>query len=74
MSFISSPLGPFGRAKGLTMNIGTFILDIYNYFTQEKLLSPAAACLIMSSVGIMIGVFVIIGFGLVLVSNKPKLD
>jgi len=74
MSFMSSPLGPFGRARGLTMHIGTFILDVYNYLTKEKLISPAAACLIMSSVGIVIGVFIIIGFGLVLVSNKPKID
>jgi hypothetical protein len=71
---MSSPLGPFGRARGLTMHIGTFILDVYNYLTKEKLISPAAACLIMSSVGIVIGVFIIIGFGLVLVSNKPKID
>lgn len=56
------------------MHIGTFILDVYNYLTKEKLISPAAACLIMSSVGIVIGVFIIIGFGLVLVSNKPKID
>ena len=74
MSFISSPLGPFGRARGLTMNIGIFILDTYNYLTKEKSMSPAAASLIMSSVGIVIGVFIIIGFGLFLVSNKPKMD
>lgn len=74
MSFISSPLGPFGRVRGLTMNIGIFILDTYNYLTKEKSMSPAAACLIMSSVGIVIGVFIIIGFGLFLVSNKPKMD
>lgn len=74
ISLMSSPLGPFGRFRGLLMHIGMNILDIYEYLTKTKSFAPAVACLLMSSIGIMAGVLLILGIGMFLVSSKPKTD
>lgn len=55
------------------MRTGMTILDVYNYLTKTKSFPPAVACLLMSSIGVMVGVFMILFIGLFLVS-KPKTD
>jgi ABC-type phosphate/phosphonate transport system permease subunit len=59
--------------KGLVMKVGTMVLDQYQNLTKEKNLSPLLATMIIAGVGVVGGTFIILLFGLLLVS-KQKTD
>jgi hypothetical protein len=55
------------------MKVGTFILDQYENLTETKNYSPIVATMLLAGVGVVIGTFIILAFGLILMS-KQKID
>ncbi len=55
------------------MKVGTMVLDQYQNLTEERSLSPLVATMIIAGVGVVGGTFIILLFGLLLVS-KQKTD
>jgi len=55
------------------MKIGTFVLGQYESLTKQKSLSPVIATMLLAGVGIVVGTFIILVFGLLLV-YKQKTD
>lgn len=54
------------------MKVGTFVLDQYENLTKEKSLSPLIATMLIAGVGVVVGTFVILVFGLMLVYKQKK--
>ena len=73
MQFFNSPFGPIGQTRAAVMRVGSFILDYYEDLTEEKKFSPVIATMLLAGVGIIVGTFITLFFGLLLMS-KQKVD
>lgn len=73
LRFFKSPFGPIGQTRATVMKVGTYVLDQYDTLTKEKKFSPAIATVLLASVGVVFGTFIILMFGLLLMS-KQKVD
>lgn len=72
LRFYNSPFGPIGQTRAFIMKAGTFILSQYETLTKEKSYSSVIATLLIAGVGVVIGTFVILLFGLLLVSKQKS--
>ena len=73
MQFFKSPFGPIGQTRATVMIVGSYVLDKYELLTNEWKLSSVVATMLIAGVGIIGGTFVILIFGLILMS-KQKID
>ncbi len=73
LQMFNSPFGPVGQTRATVMRVGAFILDQYENLTEKRKLSPVIATMLIAAVGIVIGTFIILFFGFILVS-KQKID
>ena len=55
------------------MKVGARVLDKYEYLTNEKEYSPVIATLLLAGAGMIVGTFIILVFGLIMIS-KQKVD
>ena len=73
MSMVNSPFGPFGMIRGIIMNTGTRVLDLFEYLVEHRGLGKTTAAVIMAGVGVFVGTIFVIFVGLALLP-KPKVD
>lgn len=73
MQFFNSPFGPIGQTRAAVMKVGSFVLDYYEDLTEVKKFSPVIATMLLAGAGIIVGTFITLFFGLLLMS-KQKVD
>jgi len=69
--FLHSPFGPMGQLRASFMYCGGKVLDIFNYLV-EKGISEKISAMILASVGILIGICVIIILGLLTLPKQKN--
>eukprot|EP00569_Conticribra_weissflogii_P000735 CAMPEP_0171354442 /NCGR_PEP_ID=MMETSP0878-20121228/44709_1 /TAXON_ID=67004 /ORGANISM="Thalassiosira weissflogii, Strain CCMP1336" /LENGTH=263 /DNA_ID=CAMNT_0011860415 /DNA_START=597 /DNA_END=1388 /DNA_ORIENTATION=- len=71
--FLFGPFGPMGQVRAFLMRCGSEIVGVYEKLTKEKGLSPLVAMAILCSVGMGLGLVMIVVVGFLLL-RKAKLD
>jgi hypothetical protein len=70
--FLQSPFGPIGQLKSIMMLVGSKVIDTHEMLINRGY-STTFAAMLLSTAGIVIGVFSVITIGLMTV-QKPKGD
>jgi hypothetical protein len=73
MNFLVSPFGPFGMARGIIMNTGTWIIDVFDLLVEKGGLGTTLTAVIMGSAATLAGTVLMICIGLCLVP-KAKVE
>lgn len=73
MNFLVSPFGPFGMTRGIIMNTGTWIIDVFELLEEKGGLGKTWTAVVMGSVATLLGTVLIICIGLCL-APKAKVD
>lgn len=69
--FLNSPFGPMGQVRSILMKVGSRVMVKYDHLVEERGFSKAIASMILGSVGVTVGIVMLITIGL-LVEIKPK--
>jgi len=73
MNFLVSPFGPLGMTRGIIINTGTWIIDVFELLIEKGGLGQTLTAVIMSGIATLVGTVLIICIGLCLVP-KAKVD
>jgi hypothetical protein len=73
LPWLTSPMGPMGLLQGQLMQAGTRVIDLYEWLTIQKGMSPVMVVCVLSIGGVLFSVVSMIILTIVLTS-KPKED